>query len=142
MMTENNFEKIIHRVMNVSYRRLSDRVENLLSRFPVRVLNNQLLTDEYIDDIMSEIKEKLFRDHKCKLLEVAMAHDMELSYLKNLVYDYFKSELKSGFHIDQDSSYFFSDLYFNRVSANVNYFTLKRYFGGFLIIETKTNQDI
>ena len=106
--------------MNVSYGRLKDRVANVLERFPVRILNNQLLTDEYISDIMDEIRERLCRDHKCKLLEVAMAHDLELSYLKSLIQDHFGKELRDGFHIDSDSSFFFSNLYFSRVKAKVS----------------------
>jgi hypothetical protein len=105
--------------MNISYGKLDARLESVMSKYKVRLLNNQLITDEYIKSLLQKIQTRLEREKKVKLIDVALENDIDLKYLKELVFDHFAEDFKQGLSFDIESSYLFSRNYFKFVQAKV-----------------------
>lgn len=90
-----------------------------MTKYKVRQLNNQLITDEYIRGLLQEIQTKLHKEKKVRLIDVALAHDIDLGYLKDLVFDHFAEDFSKGLSFDIQSSFLFSKNYFRFVTSKV-----------------------
>lgn len=106
--------------MNVSYAKLEARLDSVLAKFQVRRLNNQLITSEYISSLLQTIQNALDKDKKVKLFDVALRSDIDLGYLKQLVFEHFADDFKQGLSFDVESSFLFSKDYFRLVQAKVS----------------------
>ena len=112
-------DKIINRVMNISYGKLEARLATVMNKYPIRLLNNQLITDEYIKSLLQEIQNKLDKDKKVKLIDVALENDIDMGYLKTIVFEHFAEDFQKGLSFDIESSFLFSKNYFKFVQAQV-----------------------
>ena len=106
--------------MNVAYGKIESRIENVLGKYNVKILNNQLTTEEYLHSLMKEIENILEKEKKCKLIDVALKNEIEHDYLKKLVFDHFSEDFKNGLTFDVETSYLFSKNYVKFAKAKVN----------------------
>lgn len=106
-------------MINISYGKLESRLQSVMTKYKVRQLNNQLITDEYIRGLLQEIQTKLHKEKKVRLIDVALAHDIDLGYLKDLVFDHFAEDFSKGLSFDIQSSFLFSKNYFRFVTSKV-----------------------
>lgn len=105
--------------MNVSYARLESRLETVMQKYKIRLLNNQLITDEYIRTLLQGIQNTLEKEKKVKLIDVALENDLDLGYLKQLIFEHFAEDFKNGLSFDIETSYLFSKNHFKHVQAKV-----------------------
>lgn len=75
----------LENMLNVSSEIIEQRLDTLQRKFGLTILNAQLITREYIEFILREIKHELAKKQFCVLSDFALSHDLEVSLLRSFI---------------------------------------------------------
>lgn len=107
------------RVMNVAYGKIESRIDSVLQKYSIKMLNNQLITNDYLKGLMKDIENILEKEKKCKLIDVALKNEIGLDYLKQIVFEHFADDFKDGLSFDIETSFLFSKNYLKFAKSRV-----------------------
>ena len=122
-----NYKKLriseLESLLNINSSLIESRVEILEQKYKLTMLNNQLITKEYILMLFDNIEDRLKNQKICRLADIALENDIDISFLKKFVLDpKYQSLIHIDYEFDERSNYLLSKKFYDLLRKKVRGF--------------------